>query len=628
VRTSRTEQRDTPEATTKNVRPTASRGALQPRPVATRDPYLLPIFPRLKVGAPDSSAERAAEAFAGGCACGGSSPCSSCAPLPESEGPLRSPPSALTPGQGAPLPAELRASLEARASRDLAAVQVHTGDGAAEAAASLGARAYTLGTHIVFGRGAYAPDTSAGRRLIVHEVGHVLQGGRELRRQLDAGVPEIDPVAGVANPNPSPPPPPAYDPYPCNISLERMTNDALRQHLSRTLEVVARGSGTARFGDNLHALRRLTPLRRQRVLRGEMWLADDVHHRPEFLFRIRPAALAEIVDEPLADAFGMPRDLAGATVLTEAQLRAYLRGLRIEDHRIASTIRAVRDRGRVAEVDVATGMRLNRLENERRLAGIRRALGLGRGLPFAPLRGPEGFTPLHSSGAGPLTTIAPGGLRGPVSAGSTSRSISGTMTDLLGANQGRWLRYFGAIGEGSARARFPGYFDLDSLSAARNTGTWDAVVQQERSLLLQVKTQPTSGTAPSRLGRALELLLMRPRGNNTERSQQEARLPRLSEAAGEDMTRQRAIERWMFAVNEDNVAATRAALRDLLRPQRGLNPELVEAVVAEGNVTHDGTPDSPSYTLQDLHSDLAVDADGLSIPDPVLEQTADIASQR
>ena len=57
-------------------------------------------------------------------------------------------------------------------------VRVHTGPDAAEAARLLGARAFTLGNHIFFGDGQYAPGTDAGDRLLRHELTHVVQHAR------------------------------------------------------------------------------------------------------------------------------------------------------------------------------------------------------------------------------------------------------------------------------------------------------------------------------------------------------------------------------------------------------------------------------------------------------------------
>lgn len=67
--------------------------------------------------------------------------------------------------------------MEARFDQDFSTVRVHSGDKAAASAAAIGAAAYTFGRNIVFGRGGYAPGTGAGRRLLSHELSHVLQQG-------------------------------------------------------------------------------------------------------------------------------------------------------------------------------------------------------------------------------------------------------------------------------------------------------------------------------------------------------------------------------------------------------------------------------------------------------------------
>jgi hypothetical protein len=58
---------------------------------------------------------------------------------------------------------------------DFSQVRVHTGEQAARAAGSIGASAYTLGQDIVFGSRQYAPDSHSGRRLLAHELAHVVQ---------------------------------------------------------------------------------------------------------------------------------------------------------------------------------------------------------------------------------------------------------------------------------------------------------------------------------------------------------------------------------------------------------------------------------------------------------------------
>ena len=76
---------------------------------------------------------------------------------------------------GRPLDHETRRYMESRIGFDFSKVRIHTGSRAAASARSLGAHAYTVGNSIVFGSGDYAPQTSAGRRLLAHELTHVVQ---------------------------------------------------------------------------------------------------------------------------------------------------------------------------------------------------------------------------------------------------------------------------------------------------------------------------------------------------------------------------------------------------------------------------------------------------------------------
>jgi hypothetical protein len=76
---------------------------------------------------------------------------------------------------GTPLKPALRAEMEARFGADFGAVRVHT-DGLAQRSADAQlARAYTIGPHIVFNQGRYAPHTGEGRQLLAHELAHVVQ---------------------------------------------------------------------------------------------------------------------------------------------------------------------------------------------------------------------------------------------------------------------------------------------------------------------------------------------------------------------------------------------------------------------------------------------------------------------
>ena len=65
--------------------------------------------------------------------------------------------------------------MEPRFGADFAPVRVHTDGDAAGGAAAVAARAYTVGNDIVFGAGEYAPGSETGRRLLAHELAHVMQ---------------------------------------------------------------------------------------------------------------------------------------------------------------------------------------------------------------------------------------------------------------------------------------------------------------------------------------------------------------------------------------------------------------------------------------------------------------------
>ncbi|MEK6288295.1 MAG: DUF4157 domain-containing protein [Acidobacteriota bacterium] len=84
-----------------------------------------------------------------------------------------------SPGQ--PLDASTRAFMEPRFGHDFSQVRVHTNAKAAESARAVNALAYTVGSDVVLGAGQYAPATSAGQRLLAHELTHVIQQGGNAR---------------------------------------------------------------------------------------------------------------------------------------------------------------------------------------------------------------------------------------------------------------------------------------------------------------------------------------------------------------------------------------------------------------------------------------------------------------
>jgi hypothetical protein len=82
-------------------------------------------------------------------------------------------------GGGEPLPASQRAFFEPRFGYDFSQVRVHTGAHAAESARAVKAMAYTVGQDLVFNQGQYAPESQDGKRLLAHELTHVVQQKNE-----------------------------------------------------------------------------------------------------------------------------------------------------------------------------------------------------------------------------------------------------------------------------------------------------------------------------------------------------------------------------------------------------------------------------------------------------------------
>jgi hypothetical protein len=83
--------------------------------------------------------------------------------------------SPVPPGPGRRLPASARSWAEPKFGTSFDAVRVHTDGAAARAADGLSAHAFTVGNDITFAAGQFAPETPTGRRLLAHELTHVLQ---------------------------------------------------------------------------------------------------------------------------------------------------------------------------------------------------------------------------------------------------------------------------------------------------------------------------------------------------------------------------------------------------------------------------------------------------------------------
>jgi hypothetical protein len=108
---------------------------------------------------------------------------------------------------GQPLDATTRTFMEPRFGYDFSQVRVHANAQAAKSARAVNALAYTVGNEVVFAEGKYALNTTEGRRLIAHELTHVIQqsgasSGGQLQGKLTINQPgdvfehEADAAAG------------------------------------------------------------------------------------------------------------------------------------------------------------------------------------------------------------------------------------------------------------------------------------------------------------------------------------------------------------------------------------------------------------------------------------------------
>ncbi len=97
---------------------------------------------------------------------------------------------------GQALPPSTRQFFEPRFGQDFSHVRIHADSTAADSAHAISARAYTHEDQIVFGAGHYSPETESGKKLLAHELTHVVQQGRSRKSDRIArqNAPIVNPV--------------------------------------------------------------------------------------------------------------------------------------------------------------------------------------------------------------------------------------------------------------------------------------------------------------------------------------------------------------------------------------------------------------------------------------------------
>ncbi|WP_276132338.1 eCIS core domain-containing protein [Polluticoccus soli] len=93
-----------------------------------------------------------------------------------------------TAGRGSPMDAKTRAFMEPRFGADFSGVRIHTDRTAAQMNNALGSYAFAYNNNIYFNQGQYQPGTTGGKRLLAHELTHVVQQGAAIQR---SSIPQI-----------------------------------------------------------------------------------------------------------------------------------------------------------------------------------------------------------------------------------------------------------------------------------------------------------------------------------------------------------------------------------------------------------------------------------------------------
>lgn len=107
-------------------------------------------------------------------------------------------------GKGNALPSEANHFFSARMGYDFSQVRIHTDKSAAESAKDINAKAYAVGQHIVFNEGQYDTQSGTGKKLLAHELAHVVQQNGSsaiLQRIACEGAPTAPPRAAQGTQN-------------------------------------------------------------------------------------------------------------------------------------------------------------------------------------------------------------------------------------------------------------------------------------------------------------------------------------------------------------------------------------------------------------------------------------------
>jgi hypothetical protein len=298
------------------------------------------IHARLTVGAGNDPAEADADRMADMALSGHSSSarCGSCAGKlrRRSErgdaGAARS--VSLSLGAGRPLDAGTAAFFGGRYNADFSRVRIHDDARAASSARDMHARAFTVGEDIGFAEGEYAPASNEGKRLLAHELAHVVQGAPVIRRNGgdgNAAPPGQAPQESHAGPLKTGR---TADFSPCAVEVGTLSNYQLLAEYRETFAYIkARQPGENAYYDFHNLLRRLHAERARRVALGHVWLGSDSADFPSTLYQLHAGENNSFtVTLASAEQFvGGAADVSATPLMTQAQFKALLAKNRIPE---------------------------------------------------------------------------------------------------------------------------------------------------------------------------------------------------------------------------------------------------------------------------------------------------------
>ena len=241
-------------------------------------------------------------------------------------------------GVGLTLSPTVRRPYERLFGTDFSGVRVHDDPIAHQAAARYRAHAFTRADRIYFARDRFETASSAGRRLLGHELAHVvdhagqgdttsLDGQRADTATRDSAGPDLGPgwtsVEGQSSPSS---PEWSFDPYAENLT--ELTNRALVDAVLGT-EDWLRESGIVHLDYDAYVVRhqRLDTERKARIRMGHFWLTTVHERQSRRLYQTVEGAngafdVVSVENDELVN--GPAADISNRPIMTQAQLQVAL----------------------------------------------------------------------------------------------------------------------------------------------------------------------------------------------------------------------------------------------------------------------------------------------------------------